>query len=55
MINVGPVDLANIVLSSGRCGLGADIARVILCDLLEAMRYRKPILTSDRDFLRNLR
>lgn len=56
VINVGTVDLANIasLYRQADAVLAPTLLESYSATFLEAMRYRKPILTSDRDFSREI-
>jgi len=56
VINVGPVDLANIasLYSQTDAVLAPTLLESYSATFLEAMKYQKPILTSDRDFSREI-
>ena len=56
VINVGPVDLANIasLYSQVDAVLAPTLLESYSATFIEAMRYQKPILTSNRDFSREI-
>jgi glycosyltransferase involved in cell wall biosynthesis len=56
VINIGPVDLVNIasVYSQADAVLAPTLLESYSATFLEAMKYKKPILTSDRDFSREI-